>query len=167
MAHFRHELKPTGEGYRNRECPTHHKTLEAARECIVRRHGEAYAEGRIFQEQGYNKGETKMEILNLTPHPVNIINGEGVMTATFPVAGPAPRLAELVESLPAVDGLPVNKVSYSEEITNLPAPHKGVLLIVSRITAAAVTSREDILFPHGEVRDENGRILGVRALGRF
>ena len=21
MAHFRHELKPTGEGYRNRECP--------------------------------------------------------------------------------------------------------------------------------------------------
>ena len=51
-----------------------------------------------------------MEILNLTPHPVNIINGEGVMTATFPVAGPAPRLAELVESLPAVDGLPVNKV---------------------------------------------------------
>ena len=42
-----------------------------------------------------------MEILNLTPHPVNIINGEGVMTATFPVAGPAPRLAELVESLPA------------------------------------------------------------------
>ena len=112
-------------------------------------------------------GETKMEILNLTPHPVNIINGEGVMTATFPVAGPAPRLAELVESLPAVDGLPVNKVSYSEEITNLPAPHKGVLLIVSRITAAAVTGREDILFPHGEVRDENGRILGVRALGRF
>ena len=92
---------------------------------------------------------------------------EGVMTATFPVAGPAPRLAELVESLPAVDGLPVNKVSYSEEITNLPAPHKGVLLIVSRITAAAVTGREDILFPHGEVRDENGRILGVRALGRF
>ena len=28
MAHFRHELKPTGEGYRNRECPTHHKTLK-------------------------------------------------------------------------------------------------------------------------------------------
>ena len=108
-----------------------------------------------------------MEILNLTPHPVNIINGEGVMTATVPVAGPAPRLAELVESLPAVDGLPVNKVSYSEEITNLPAPHKGVLLIVSRITAAAVTGREDILFPHGEVRDEGGRILGVMALGRF
>ena len=108
-----------------------------------------------------------MEILNLTPHPVNIINGEGVMNATFPVAGPAPRLAELVESLPAVDGLPVNKVSYSEEITNLPAPHQGVLLIVSRITAAAVTGREDILFPHGEVRDENGRILGVQALGRF
>ena len=31
MAHFRHELKPTGEGYLNRECPTHHKTLE--KEC--------------------------------------------------------------------------------------------------------------------------------------
>ena len=108
-----------------------------------------------------------MEILNLTPHPVNIINGEGVTTATFPVAGPAPRLVELVETLPAVNGITVNKVSYGKEITDLPEPQEGVLLIVSRITAAAVTGREDILFPHGEVRDENGRILGVQALGRF
>ena len=108
-----------------------------------------------------------MEILNLTPHPVNLINESGELVETFPVVGPAPRLMELVEALPAVDGLPVNKVSYGREITNLPAPQEGVLLIVSRITAAAVTGREDILFPHGEVRDENGRILGARALGRF
>lgn len=108
-----------------------------------------------------------MEIINLTPHPVNLINKEGVTTDTFPVAGPAPRLVELVETLQDVDGIPVNKVSYGEEVTNLPAPQEGVLLIVSRITAAAVTGREDILFPHGEVRDENGRILGVQALGRF
>ena len=108
-----------------------------------------------------------MEIRNLTPHPVNIINNDGITTATFPVAGPAHRLVELVETLPAVDGSPVNKVSYGKEITNLPEPEEGVILIVSRITAAAVTGREDILFPHGEVMDENGRILGVQALGRF
>lgn len=66
MAHFRHELKPTGEGYRNREC-------------IVRRHGEAYAEGRIFQEQGYNKGTGEVCYIDewsLEPsdHDLNIKN---------------------------------------------------------------------------------------------
>lgn len=79
MTHFRHEFKPAGEGYRNRECPTHHKTLQAARECIVRRHGEAYAEGRIYQEQCYNRDTGNfcyMDEWSLEPsdHDLNIKN---------------------------------------------------------------------------------------------
>ena len=108
-----------------------------------------------------------MKLENYTPHPVNIISDNGKVIATYPVAGPAPRVKEIVVSDHNVGNVPVNRVAYDKDVTDLPAPREGVLLIVSRITAGAVTGREDLVFPHGEVRDEGGRILGVRALGRF
>ena len=108
-----------------------------------------------------------MELRNYTPHPVIVIGDDGRVVATYPVQGPIPRVKEIVVPDRHIDGVLVNKVSYDEEVTDLPAPEKGVLLIVSRITAGAVSGRDDLFFPHGEVRDEVGRIVGVRALGRF
>jgi len=53
------------------------------------------------------------------------------------------------------------------EVTDLPAPEDGVILIVSRVLAQALPSRTDLRFPHDAVRDEQGRITGVRALARL
>ena len=52
------------------------------------------------------------------------------------------------------------------EVAHLPAPQPGVGYFVSRFLAARVP-RNDLYFPADEVRDENGRIIGCRALGRF
>lgn len=53
------------------------------------------------------------------------------------------------------------------EVTDLPDPEDGVILIVSRVVAQALPSRRDLWFPHDMVRDEQGRITGARALGRI
>jgi hypothetical protein len=63
--------------------------------------------------------------------------------------------------------VPVVGLRYATEIDDLPTPSAGVLHLVSRVAAAAIRGRHDVVFPLDEVRDERSRIVGCRALGRF
>lgn len=110
-----------------------------------------------------------MTIINLTPHPVTVDPG-GTDEITFPATGVFARIRELKGELShiTVDGrrVALQQVSYADEVEGLAAPADGVLYLVSRVTAAAVT-RPDLVFPYDEVRDEEGQIIGCRALGTF
>ena len=109
-------------------------------------------------------------IRNLTPHPVNVISGDGSVI-TYPVDGPAPRVAMGKKDAGRIVDQYGNEIDdsvtwASPDVTDLPEPEEGVILIVSRMTADAAGGRPDLRSPEGIVRDETGRIIGCRSLTR-
>lgn len=108
-------------------------------------------------------------LVNLTPHPVSVIPNDVTVAIVAP-SGRVARLREVVqarEELATEDGdIPLTSVRYSDHVDGLPEPRVGVIYLVSRVLAASV-ARADLVFPGGEVRDDNGNIIGCRYLGRF
>jgi len=106
-----------------------------------------------------------MKIKNLTPHPVVVA---GVNIAPEP--SPTPRVAEEATQVGTVTisghTVPVVEVRLGQ-VTGLPEPQPDTLLIVSRMVAEAAPTRRDLVVPYDAIRDGDGRIIGVRALGRI
>jgi len=108
-------------------------------------------------------------IRNLTPHPIHLV-GEG-RVVELPPDGPPARLAlapDVPDGTVVVEGLPVPLVrtAATPTVVDLPDPEPGTLLIVARPVADVVTDRHDLVYPHRAVRDEDGVVVGCRALGR-
>ena len=118
--------------------------------------------------------------INLTPHPLTVLNSEGVQQdpkrKTFhpqqgvepqvikeipPEGGDLPRVSQETEQVGEEEDIPLFRTTYGE-IHNLPAPQEGVFLICSGLvaTAAAAQGRGDVLSPSQLVRDGEGKILG-------
>lgn len=104
-----------------------------------------------------------IRIINLTPHRVTVRSGGGEWS--FESEGAA-RVKDSSEPAGEVAGVPVLRISTGE-VVGLPDPMPGVTYLVSRVLAAAMPERQDLVFPFGEIRDEGGRIVAVEALGRF
>jgi hypothetical protein len=113
-----------------------------------------------------------MEVVNLTPHEVRIVDESNELIAAIPSSGVA-RATQ--QDVPAgsieFDGasIPVVKTEFGG--VELPEPTEGVVYIVSNITVQAAKavgrSTADLLFPSGiPIRDAQGQIVGVRALAR-
>lgn len=109
-------------------------------------------------------------LVNVTPHDVAVYTADGAVLARWPASGLFARVVEEVQAADPLEtddsGIPCVAVSYSDAVDGLPEPSVGTAFIVSRVTAAAV-SRQDLYFPYDEVRDDDGRVVGCRALGRF
>ena len=107
-----------------------------------------------------------MKIVNLTPHALNFLDAENRVVLTVPSSGVA-RAAQRRENIGTIDAdgvtLPVTRSVFGA-VDGLPAPEAGTIYVVSAITAQAVPEREDVLIVDDSVRDENGRIIGVRGL---
>lgn len=114
-----------------------------------------------------------MRLRNLTPHPITLIldNGRTIVLPSEGVAR-ARQTTTVVGSLILDDGttIPVVQTTYHEP-ENLPPPEKGVALIVSALTAAAVKAyaphRSDVFIVAETVRDENGNVIGAKALAQL
>jgi len=108
-------------------------------------------------------------LVNLTPHPVNVFDGDRVI-ASWPPAGRFARRQEAWSpaGLLSTDQgpVPLTDISYGCDVQELSDPVAGTAYIVSRVLADAVP-RDDLLFPADEVRDATGQILGCRTLARF
>ena len=96
-------------------------------------------------------------LLNLTPHEVNIGN------LSLPVSGKSPRVSVEYSNSGTFNGITLLTGSRGE-VTNLPEPKKGVLLIVSYQVRVAFPKRTDLASPTKLVRDENGNIIGCECL---
>lgn len=109
-----------------------------------------------------------MKLVNLTPHPLTIYVGDQVVINQQP-DGPMARCVETRQDAGTVtvDGheIPVSVVGFGA-VAGLPDPQPGVLYVVSRATAEAVPDRDDVVYPDGQVRDADGRIIGCRGLAR-
>ena len=109
---------------------------------------------------------------NYTPHALVLYSGKEVVD-TLPVDGEARVKTSLTpkEPIQSPNGKlwPTVATTFGE-IENLPAPQKGVLLVVSSLTAEAAKREgrpvDDLLTPASLVRDEGGHVIGCRALSR-
>jgi len=109
-----------------------------------------------------------MKFVNLTPHAIVILRGEEKIT--IPPSGQVARVREDRKSAGEILGIPVFVVEYGE-IEGLPAPAEDTIYLVSSLVLAALkakgVARPDVLAPDtgaGAVRNEQGQIVGVKAL---
>lgn len=103
-----------------------------------------------------------MNLVNLTPHTINIFDGEGNEIKTVPASGEVARVNELRTAKQPVGNIPVTTASYGNVI-GLPAPSDDTIYIVSSLVLQR-TSRADVFAPGPAVRDESGRIVGCNGL---
>lgn len=114
-----------------------------------------------------------MNVINLTPHEINIVGNEGkVLLSVAPsgVIGRADEVRTKHETL-SLAGIEVPCVELDFTAANsIPDPVKGTILIVSVLTAQAARRSgrtSDIYFPTDLVRDDRGRIVGARSLAQL
>ena len=110
-----------------------------------------------------------MRIVNLTPHEVKIVDGGNNVVAVFPSDGVA-RASQHDVLVDEINSIPVVKTEFGE-VLGLPEPAEDTVFIVSRITVEVACARglntDDLLITSGAVRDDQGRIVGCRALARL
>ena len=109
-----------------------------------------------------------MKLVNLTPHALNLMpEGPDGPTVTIPPSGQVARCAvdRVQVDTVAVDGItvPVNQTRFGQ-VSDLPDPQPDTIYIVSSLVAQAVPDRPDVLIVDDAVRDDQGRIIGARAL---
>lgn len=110
-----------------------------------------------------------MKLINLTPHPIVFADG-----FTLPKCDDPPRLAEKTEIetepvvLPNGSVVPIVRKSFDIAGCKLPWPEdKGQFFVVPLLIAQVfAVTRSDLLVIHDPIRDEQGRIVGCRALAR-
>ena len=103
-----------------------------------------------------------MTIMNCTPHTINIMDSEGKEILTLEPSGICPRCSVERKKVGNINGIPINKSVFGD-VYDLPSPQPDTIYIVSRVVAEAAR-REDLYIVDDAVRDENGRIIGCRAL---
>ena len=105
-----------------------------------------------------------MTIVNLTPHAVTFIKDDG--NAIVPPSGTVARLTTETKTIGNIDGIPVTTTVFGD-ITGLPDRKPDTVYIVSALVAGRVPDRDDVFIPNDSVRDEAGRIIGCKSLGRI
>lgn len=106
-------------------------------------------------------------LVNLTPHALTILPGEGEAISLAPT-GAVARVTTgrtVVETLEG--GIQVFATSFGE-VTGLPEPREGDVFIVSGMVAGhpSLRGRTDVLSPGELVRGADGQPTGCRGLSR-
>lgn len=107
--------------------------------------------------------KNKTTLVNLTPHSIVFVDDAGNTVLTVEPSGQIARCSVTREKIGDINGIPVNKSRFGK-VENLPEPQEGTIFIVSALTAQAVPDRPDVFIVDDAVRDEQGRIIGCRAL---
>ena len=106
-----------------------------------------------------------MEFVNLTPHAITFVDEDGSVLRTIEPSGTLARVSTKTVSIGDIDGIPVTTTEFGE-VEGLPEPEGNTVYIVSSLVAQRV-HRWDVFIPNESVRDEHGRIIGCRSLGRI
>ena len=107
-----------------------------------------------------------MKLINLTPHTITFVNSEGNLMRIVEPSGSVARVKATTVVTGSIDGIPITETEFGE-VEGLPDTEPGSIFIVSAIVAKRVPEREDVYVPNESVRDDNGRIIGCKSLGRI
>ena len=110
------------------------------------------------------KRETDMRFVNLTPHTINVLYGDGEKAIDVPPSGDLARVSQIDTPCDPIGDIPVCITSYGE-VTGLPDPEEGVIYIVSGQVASAAP-RADVMSPGSLVRNKAGDPVGCKGLRR-
>ena len=87
-----------------------------------------------------------MEFINLCPHVISVLGGDGNVT-TFTPSGAVARVSATNTALPSVAGFRVTRNTYGP-VMGLPDPCEGVTYIVSGMVLSALAgARPDVVAP--------------------
>ena len=102
---------------------------------------------------------------NFTPHQITTLTAEGdSLTISSDGVARCQQTEKFVKNIVYTDyPIKVTKQTFGK-VEGLPEPKKGVVLIVSRIVAAACPTRNDLVIPGPLVRDEDGKPSGCKGL---
>lgn len=106
-----------------------------------------------------------VEVVNLTPHAVNLCDEDGNIFATYPASGTVARCEKSQVQVGTLNGTPIFSVKMGE-VYDLPEPRDNTVFIVSRITADAVPERTDVFCTNGLVRDDDGQPVGCTSFSK-
>ena len=109
------------------------------------------------------------EVVNLTPHDVNIYYKDRLI-CTFP---PSFIVARCQKETKVVGYCQLGLGKYVQitetkfgDVDGLPEPKEGVLLIVSKLVAEKYKGiRNDLVITNGHIRVNNGEVKGCSSLG--
>lgn len=108
-------------------------------------------------------------IINLTPHRINIVDEEGNVVKIFESSGVA-RAAQNDVQIGMLEGIPIIETKFGEPV-DLPEYNQGTYYIVSALTAKAASlsgrSTRDLLLTGKTVRNSDGQIIGCQALAKY
>lgn len=115
-----------------------------------------------------------MKLVNLTPHVINIVASDGTPILAVEPSGDVARVGSRTETvgfLTIWDGdgavlVPLTTTVF-DDVQGLPDPQDDVAFVVSSLVAQRVPDRTDVFIPSDSVRDDAGRIIGCRSLGRI
>ena len=109
-----------------------------------------------------NLEQLPITIINLTPHPVNLLDVDANVIITFHTEGLARCSQNDVIIGKLNKDIILTKTSYGEVI-GLPEQLPGTFYIVSRLVRNALPNRTDLLVPNQLIRDSEGQIVGCRS----
>lgn len=105
-----------------------------------------------------------INVRNLTPHTINILNTSGEEVYVIPAEGVIPRCSqENVEVGSLGNGVPIYQCVYGE-VEDLPEETPNTLLIVSRLVVSACPTRKDLVSPGPLMRNAEGQPIGCMGL---
>lgn len=107
--------------------------------------------------------EMSKNIINLTPHEVNILSGDKQID--LEPSGTVARCYVERDTVGEINGIPLTQNHFGQ-VTGLPDPEKDTFYIVSALVANACKERDDLVIPDETVRDGQGCIIGCRSLAR-
>jgi len=110
-----------------------------------------------------------MKFVNLTPHEITVFDSTGNVILRIPPSGQIARVSVTSTIVCKVGDIPVRKVIYGD-VEGLPEPKDDTVYIVSTVVLLALKEkgiiREDVVAPDtnpdSAVRDDTGRIIGVK-----
>ncbi len=110
-----------------------------------------------------------MEIINLTPHKINIMDNDGKLIKVFESKGKA-RAAQKDVEIGMLEGIPIIETEFGEPV-GLPEYNPETYYIVSALTAKAADlsgrNTQDLLLTAKTVRNGDGQIIGCQALAKY
>ena len=109
-----------------------------------------------------NLEQLPITIINLTPHPVNLLDVDANVVITFYSEGLARCSQNDVIIGKLNKDIILTKTSYGEVI-GLPEQLPRTFYIVSRLVRNALPTRTDLLVPNQLIRDSEGQIVGCRS----
>lgn len=121
-----------------------------------------------------------MNLINLTPHPITLVDRDGNVLQTLPASGWELRLSSSTVPVGNVAGWPTSKTAFgtaevvqSKGWNGQEKPEFGVAefegastyFVVSMLAKSAYPNASNLFVPAEVVRDSNGQILGCQSLG--